>query len=195
MRELIETIRCANLFPVLLIESTKDAHLGASLKIFPIVRGERWDGMNIASSSMVDMDGLDRLTRHSQNGNARRGRQVSKCSVKDEGRVYMRILRTRRRTIIVFIRTVILEIRFRIGRDISLPSETAKSAVLVATLGGGAIAKGLGTCGFSFDDVVSRSLALHQTMPFIAAAETPTLIDLGRSVSTTDTRSSCRQIM
>jgi hypothetical protein len=36
MRELIETIRCANLLPMLLIEGKKDAHLGASLKIFPI---------------------------------------------------------------------------------------------------------------------------------------------------------------
>jgi hypothetical protein len=71
MRELIETIRCANLFPVLLIESTKDAHLGASLKIFPIVQGKRRNEMNKTCVNMVDTDGFQYTVRHSQNGNAK----------------------------------------------------------------------------------------------------------------------------
>ena len=57
MKELIETIRCANLLPMLLIEGKKVAHLGASLKIFPIVGGQRWDRMNKTCGSMVDTDG------------------------------------------------------------------------------------------------------------------------------------------
>jgi hypothetical protein len=73
MRELIENIHCANLFPILLIENTKDVHLGASLKIFPIVRGKRRDGMNKTCCSMVDINGLEYTARHfPQNGNARR---------------------------------------------------------------------------------------------------------------------------
>jgi hypothetical protein len=71
MRELIETIRCANLLPMLLIEGKKDAHLGASLKIFPIVRGQRRDRMNKTCGSMVDTDGFEYTVRHSQNGNAK----------------------------------------------------------------------------------------------------------------------------
>ena len=59
MRELIETIRCANLLPILLIKGKKDAHLGASLKIFPIVRGQRRDRMNKTCGSMVDTDGFE----------------------------------------------------------------------------------------------------------------------------------------
>ena len=55
---------CANIFPILLIENTKDAHLDASLKIFPIVRGKRRDRMNKTCGIMVDMDGLDKMTRH-----------------------------------------------------------------------------------------------------------------------------------
>jgi hypothetical protein len=78
MRELIETIHCANLFPILLIENTKDVHLGASLKIFPIIRGQRRDGMNKTCGSMVDTDGFEYTARHSQNGNARRGQTPTK---------------------------------------------------------------------------------------------------------------------
>ena len=63
MRKLIDVISCVNIFPILLIENTKEAHLGASLKIFPIVRGKRRDRMNKTCVSMVDMDGLDKMVR------------------------------------------------------------------------------------------------------------------------------------
>ena len=121
---------------------------------------------------------------------------MSKCSVKDEGGVYMWKHRTRRRTHIVFkMRTVILGIRVRVGRNSPLPSETAKSEVLVETLRGDTIAKVLGTYGFSFDDVVSRSWSLHSTMPFVSATETPTLIGLVRSASTSTVNISNSPVM
>jgi hypothetical protein len=69
----MNTIRCENDDPILLIQSSEEAHLGTSLKIFPIVRGKRRDGTNKTCGSMVDMGGLDNTARHSQQGNARRG--------------------------------------------------------------------------------------------------------------------------
>ena len=69
----MNTIRCENDFLILLIQSREEAHLGTSLKIFPIVRGKRRDGMNKTCVSMVDMGGLDNTDRHSQNGITRRG--------------------------------------------------------------------------------------------------------------------------
>jgi hypothetical protein len=54
----------ANIMPILFIENTKETHLGASLKIFPSVRGKRRDRINKTCGSMMDMDGLDKMTRH-----------------------------------------------------------------------------------------------------------------------------------
>jgi hypothetical protein len=49
MRKLIDAISCLNIFPILLIENTKEAQLGASLKIFPIVTRQEagYDEQNV----------------------------------------------------------------------------------------------------------------------------------------------------
>jgi hypothetical protein len=77
MRKLIDTISSEHDFLILLIQISEEAHLGGSLKIFPFVRGKRREGMNKTCCSMVDINGLEYTARHSQNGNARRGREHS----------------------------------------------------------------------------------------------------------------------
>jgi hypothetical protein len=101
----------------------------------------------------------------------------------------MRRLKTRtwRRTIICFIKTITL--KFRIGGNIGLTGETAKSVVRVVTLGIIAIVKGLCTSLFWLKRIVFRRWVFHDAMPFIASVKTPTLVGFSR-VSSMDTHSS-----